>query len=212
MAPDPIFQLAYEINPIILIGGIASGMVGNSMPISNLTQINGQEPTTLDQYFCRFKPIPGGTLQNWQIANYPFANSIIAANASIAQPLSISLEMRCPSNESIPLSSRQAVFNNLASQLTLHITQGGTFTVLTPSYTYQNCLMVNMRDITANFDMQTGTAWALDFIQPLITQQSAQQSVNGLYSKLANQTVVNATDTNSGAGAITNLAGAVGTQ
>jgi hypothetical protein len=185
------YQRQYQINPILFENGIASGTAnGNNgqtayQPISEFTQLNGT-PDDLDEYFCHFKPLSGSTLQNWQVANYPFANSTIAANATIAQPLNISLVMVCPARNANTLAGRQSILTTLKQLLDVHILQGGTFTVLTPAYVYQNCLLTALRDITSQDDKQVQSVYQWDFVQPLLTQEAAEITYNGLMNKLNN--------------------------
>ena len=55
-----------------------------------------------------------------------------------------------------------------------HKLNGGTFTVLTPSFLYQHCILTNMHDITTGESKQYQTDWQLDFEQPLVTMTQAQ--------------------------------------
>jgi hypothetical protein len=85
------YDLAYQVSPIILFGGLYPA----GMPIIGLLsgvgqaitgtgslegEIGGLASTALnvlqgqDPYFARFLVMPGGTLLNQAIAKYPFAN------------------------------------------------------------------------------------------------------------------------------------------
>jgi hypothetical protein len=206
-----VYQLQYQIAPILFVNGIANGIgtganSNQSLPITHFTENlpvplgitqNGVN-LSLEDFFCQFKPATGSTLQNWQIANYPFANSTIAANATIAQPLTVSLIMVCPARGLNTLPLRQGILTRLKQALDVHILQGGTFTVLTPAYVYTNCLLVALRDITSQDDKQVQSVYQWDFVQPLLTQQSAAQAYNGLMNALQNNNVLSGTATNSG--------------
>ena len=63
---------------------------------------------------------------------------------------------------------------------------GGTVTVLTPAYTYTNCLLTNIRDVSTSSDKQVQFLYQWDFTQPLITQQGAQQVLGNLMNKFQN--------------------------
>ena len=207
------FQLAYEISPIFFVDGIAQGMTDGTMPVANLLEagyfnnVNSAgtylSSNQLNNFFAHFKPVPGSMLTNWQVANYPFANSVIAANASIAQPLQVSLLMMCPASNGISFSARQSILSNLQTQVQNHVAQGGTFDILTPAYVYQTCLLTSLRDITSIEDRKVQSIYQWDFIQPLLTQQQASIATNLLYTRLEKGFVIAGTDTNSGLTSVT---------
>lgn len=188
-----IFKLGFQCSPIILTGGIAQGIPGNMLPIVTITEaasfllgiLNGSVDVDLDQYFAQFRPIPGNTLIANQLGQYPFANQTVAANAIITQPLAVSLNMYCPVRTPGGYFSKLLTMTALKQILDKHIQQGGTFTVATPSYMYTNCLLLNLRDVSAGQSKQAQTAWQWDFTQPLITQDDAQGVYNSLMAKLA---------------------------
>lgn len=202
------FALKYEISPIILNEGLATQLAnagaGASMSILALTEgsstasfANSQNNYDLSQYFAHFKVLPGGTLQEWQIAEYPFASLQMAANAQIQMPLHVSLMMLCPAQSwntkqkyNLGFTNKTAKFASIKTQLDAHMALGGTFTVVTPAYTYINALLVKLTDVTSSSDKQVQAAWQWDFVQPLVTQQAALQSFNAQYGKLAGQTPV----------------------
>lgn len=183
------FQNTYQINPIVLVNGIAGN--GNSMNITMLTEGADKIFDDPDQYFASFKPISGGTLQEWQIAEYPFATVQMAANAMIQMPLKISLVMACPAKNSGPFQSntyqgKLSVITNLKNQINQHVLLGGTFTVLTPAYIYENCLLTSLRDISNVADKQVQFMYQWDFVQPLITEQAVQAVYNGILTNIGN--------------------------
>ncbi len=181
-----LFQAAYEISPIILQNGIAT-FAGGYLPITALT-IFGDLATLLgtDQFFAHYKPLPGSTLQDWQVADYPFSNLTVAANAVIQQPLKISMLMVCPAQNNGGYLLKQPIITALKLTLDNHILAGGTFTVITPAYTYTNCLLTSIRDITSPSDKQVQTTFQWDFVQPLITESGASKILNTVFSRYAN--------------------------
>jgi hypothetical protein len=188
-----IFRLGYEISPIILTGGIASAIPGGMLPIVAITQatdftlglLTGSVDINLDDFFAHFKVLPGGTLANNQIGMYPFANQTVAANAIVAQPLNVSLEMLCPANTTGGYLSKLLTITALKQVIDQHNFAGGTYTVATPSYLYTNCVMLGFRDTSDMSTKQVQERWQLDFLQPLISQSDANQVFSSLMSKIA---------------------------
>ena len=188
------FQLAFQASPIILVGGIASGFgIDGMLPIIALTDavsvVNGlffgNFPTSLDQLFAQFIPLPGSTLISQQIGMYPFANQQVAANAIIVQPKAISLLMRAPVSQAGGYVAKLATFTALQAALSQHNTSGGTYTICTPAFIYDNCVMIGMQDVTAGDGKQPQVDWQLDFVQPLITTQAATQAYNSQMQQMA---------------------------
>lgn len=194
---SPVFRgaydLSFQVSPIILVGGIASGTLGGMLPIIALT---GQSAAlaqgvlsgglNAEAFYARFVPIPGSTVISNAVGTYPFANQQVAANAIIQQPLNVSLEMIAPVKEKGGYLTKLAIFTALQSSLVAHNNAGGTYNIATPSYIYTNCLMTGMTDITAGDTRQQQIRWQLDFTQPLITQQQATSAYNSLMGKAAN--------------------------
>lgn len=179
------YQLANEISPIILMQGIALSMPDGALKISDLIENGLDEGFTYDDYFAHFKPLSGGTLTDWGIAEYPFASLVMAANAVIQNALHISMLMYCPAqtdlNRNFP--ARSPILTNLQNQIQTHINQGGYFTVITPAYTYANCLLRSIRDVSPPSDKQVQFLWQWDFYQPLITTQGEQQALGNFANK-----------------------------
>lgn len=187
-----LFQLGYQISPVILTGGIAQAIPGGMLPLVAITQaanftlglLQGSINIDLDSFFAHFEPMPGATLVNNQFGEYPFANQAIAANSVIAQPLSISLLMKCPANTQGGYISKLMTMTALQTVLAAHNSSGGTYTVATPSFIYSNCLLPSLRDVSNGAGKQVQTMWQWDFVQPLITQAGAAQALSGLMSKI----------------------------
>jgi hypothetical protein len=189
-----LFEIGYTYSPIILTGngGIVSSIPGGMLPIIFLTEpgnfaagllSGGLSPST-NNFFASFTPLPGSTLIDQQIGTYPFANQQVAANAVITQPLQISMLMNCPAKGHLGYGVKLATMIALQNALFQHNTTGGTYTVITPAYIYTNCVMTGMRDVSSGDTKQVQVKYQLDFIQPLITLDQAQQAQNSLMSRL----------------------------
>jgi len=192
-----VYQLGYEISPIILSGGIATDIPGSLLPIIAITEaanfgfslLNGNNPLNLNDFFGHFRPLPGGSLVENEIATYPFANQQYAANAIIAKPLKISMLMNCPANTNGGYVSKMITFTALKYALDLHNQAGGTYIVATPSYVYLNCILANLIDVSRPDSQQPQNAWQFDFIQPLVSQ-GPQNTLGALMSAFNNGTPV----------------------
>lgn len=192
------FKLAFEISPIILVGGVAKWVPGEMLPIVAISQaasfaqglLSGGDVADLNNFFAHFKPLSGGTLISQQIGTYPFANQGVAANATIAQPLSVSMLMICPARDELGYAVKLATMIALQTVLAQHATLGGTYTVITPSYFYTNGILTSMRDVTGGETKQPQAEWQMDFAFPLLTLEQAQGAQNSLMSKLTAQTQV----------------------
>ena len=199
------FKLAYQLSPIILTDGIATSL-GGLLPIIVLTEaanfvkdlLQGNLDINLDEYFANFMPLPGGSLIDQDIAMYPFANQAVAANATISQPLQFSLSMTCPVRGSFGYLAKAATMTALQFALTKHNALGGTYTVLTPSYMYRNCILKGLKDISSGETKQPQVTWQFDFIQPLITQSQAQGAMSNLMNKLSTGSMIDGQPTTSG--------------
>ena len=191
------YDLSFQVSPIILQGGIASSMPGQMLPIIGLTgQLVGlaqgllSNGFSMDDFFARYLPIPGGTVISNAIGTYPFANQQVAANAIIKQPLNISLLMIAPVKDTGGYLTKLALFTALVSSLENHNSAGGTYTIATPAFLYTNCVMTGMADVTSGDTKQKQIQWQLDFVKPLITSQDASIAYNGAMAKFAAGTQV----------------------
>lgn len=188
------FKLAYELSPIFLTGNssVTGSLPQQMLPFVFLTEginlplslASGGENIELDDFFAHFIPMPGATLQDNQIATYPFANQAIAANAIITQPLQISMRMICPVRSRLGYAAKIATMMLIKAALDAHNQQGGTYSVLTPSYFYTDCLMLKMTDISSGPSAQAQHTWQFDFVQPLIALDAAKQAANSLMTQL----------------------------
>ena len=174
-----LFSTAYEVAPIWLQGGIAQALGGYAPINAILPGLNN------NQFIANYKPLAGSTLAKWQIAEYPFANFATAANAVIQQPLDISMMMICPAQNEGGYIIKQAIFTALQALIQNHISAGGTFVVITPAYTYLNCLLTTIRDISNPSDKQVQFIYQWDFTQPLITASASQNLLGTLMNKIS---------------------------
>lgn len=187
------FQLSYERSPIILNGGIAGNLDGGLTPIITLLApqnfTGGVTAPTTDDIFAdpiaHFTPVPGGTLIENQVGQYPFANQQVAANAIIVQPLRISLLMTSPAPTGGGYAAKKAVFTSLQQSIAQHCILGGTFTVATPAYLYENCLLLAIRDVSSAETGQVQVRWQWDFYQPLLTEAAAAAAQNTQMAKIS---------------------------
>lgn len=221
MSGAQAFELAFAISPIVFTGGIAQNIPGGALPMGLVVGASAggllggvlglgagatalvagagaliQAATELDlqslaQILPRFQPLAGGTLADFQIGKYPFANQAVAANATIAQPLTLSMHMFWPArgdNGGFP--AKLLGMLALQAAIAAHGSSGGTYVVLTPAFIYTNLILTAMRDITSGQTKQVQTDWQLDFEQPLLTLNAAQNVQNSLMSKLTSGTAI----------------------
>lgn len=195
--------------PIIaLTGGLASLIPTSFNPLTSLSN-------SLNNTFADYVVVPGGTLINNTIGMYPMLNQQVAANAIIAQPLTISIRMIVPvktpvtlagtlnlpliGTPTVPLTggyaTKLAQMTAIVTTLTQHNNLGGLYSILTPAYPYTNLIMTSMRDVSSKGPTQPQIEYQFDFVKPLVTVQQAQNSLNGLMSKLTNGTAISGTPT-----------------
>jgi len=187
------FQLAYQVSPIILVGGVAQSIPFGMLPIIAVTEaanfvlgiLNGQVSPSLDDFFAQFQVLPGGTLINNQFGKYPFANQTVASNAVIAEPLALSMLMICPVRQDGGWTAKLATMSALKATLDAHNQSGGTYTVATPSYIYTGLLMSGFRDVSNSASKQMQWLWQIDFEKPLVSQADAGAALNSLMNKLS---------------------------
>lgn len=189
------YQLAYEISPIILTNGVAQLIPGQMLPIVAITEaasfagnlLEGNGAPNLNEFTSHFRPLPGTTLIENEIGDYPFANQTVAANAIIAKPLRISMLMNSPANQGGGYVSKLITFSALKATLDQHNQSGGTYTILTPSYIYTNCILTNMVDVSRPDSQQPQNAWQFEFVKPLLTANEATSVLNTLMDKMQAQ-------------------------
>lgn len=195
------FTLAYQISPILLTGGLAQDIPGQTLPIVAITEgvslitglLVGSLPTSLSDFFAQFTVIPSGKLIRQQIGHYPFANQATAANAVITEPLTVSVRMDCPANGPGTYAAKIATLTALQAALSAHNAAGGLYTVLSPGFIYPNLIMTDLTDISGAGSAQVQYQWQFDFEQPLVTLQAAQQVYSSLLNKITGGTQISGT-------------------
>jgi hypothetical protein len=200
-------QLTYQISPIILTGGIASNIAGGMLPLLSITNgnafsndlLNGATDFELDDAFGIFSPAVGGSLVQQTIAQYPFANLSVAANAIIRDPIIVSMIMMTPMKSNMAWEQKLAIMTALKQTLDNHNNAGGTYTVMTPAYTYTNLLMEDLVDISMANSPLPQNAWRWDFKAPLVTLAQAAAAMSNLMNQITNGTQTGTT-TGGGAG------------
>jgi hypothetical protein len=187
-------QLSFQICPIILSGGAATQTSSGMIPIATLFSSGDGSNSLglpfnindLDDAFGAFNVLPGGTLVSQQIAKYPFANQFVAANATIREPLTISLIMDAPMRGNTPWAHKSATFSALKATLDNHNNLGGTYIVYTPAYMYTDLIMTSMTDNSRSNNSLPQNAWRFDFEKPLVALADLQGAQNQLMSKISN--------------------------
>lgn len=190
-----LYKLGFEISPVILCDGVAQSIPGGMLPIVALTQsasyVSGLmggaiELTDLDKYFCHWRAAPGGTMVDYDIGRYPFANQAVAANALLSQPLRIPMLMDAPVNENTGAMTKLVTLSSLQAVLQAHASLGGTFIVATPGIIYSNCILRTVCDVTGSNDALPQRQWLWDFEQPLLSETGAEQAINSYLGKIDN--------------------------
>lgn len=204
------FRLAFEISPIILVGGSASLVPNAMLPIMAITESQNWQQglqgagcsLALDNFFAHYVPMAGASLIEQDIATYPFANQAVAANSIMTKQTSVSFQMIVPARGvgAYPLKLEKM----MAIQRTLeaHNQSGGLYTLLTPSFIFLNCLMTAMRDAGSGGSKQVQIIWQLDFIKPLVTiadAQNAEGALNSLMQQFNSGSQINGQPSLSGA-------------
>jgi hypothetical protein len=178
------YNLAYQISPIFLAGGIVASSAGGLVPLTTFT---GGSPATAEEAFATFVPMPGSTLISQTVAMYPFANQNVAANATIQQPLTLSMLMIAPVNQAGGYGTKLSTFTALQKTFANHNAAGGTYTVATPAFIYNGLLLVSWTDVTEDLEGgQQMIKWQLDFIQPLLTLAAAAGAMSSMMSQISN--------------------------
>ena len=175
------WKLAFELSPILLVDGFAKFMPFGTLPIILATEVvnfplgvltTGQLPD-IDDAFAHFEPLPDLTLIEQEIAHYPFANQTIAANATIQRPLQCSFRMIAPARGRLSMWAKLSKIMLLQNILERHNLDGGSYTLITPAFIYEGCLMKSMRDTSSGVTKQVQNIWVMEFEKPLLTVNDA---------------------------------------
>lgn len=188
------FNLAFQVTPIILKGGIASKINGQLLPFIALTGelaafgqatlLDGKKDFS-DSFFAKFVPMPGGSVIANAVGEYPFLSQQIAGNAQVLQPTNISLKMIAPTNVKGGMLTKLGICNSIFTAVQNHITSGGLFHVATPAFVYLNCVLLRITDITPEEEQQKQIIWQWDFEKVLVDQMDGINAYNGLLSKIS---------------------------
>ena len=154
----------------------------------------------LDNAFGAFQVMPGGTLIKVEVAQYPFANQKVAANATIFQPLEVSLLWDVPMRSPDAWNKKLSTITALQSFINYHNNNGGTFMIVTPSFIYENMLLVSMADSSRSQSPIPQNAWRFDFQKPLIMLDDLTEAQNALMNKLTNGSLTDGSWTGTAAG------------
>jgi hypothetical protein len=187
-----IYQFLYQITPIFLNNGIATNMAGSILPVFTLLNPNaynilfsgGNNAFNIDDYFAIFQPAAGGSLIQQQIAEYPFANLNVAANATVTNPIEVSMIMATPMKTANAWAVKNSIMTSLKSSLDNHNNLGGTYTVFTPAYTYYDMVMLGLVDMSTPQIFLPQNTWKWDFRKPLVTQAGLTSAENNLFAKI----------------------------
>jgi hypothetical protein len=188
-------QLLYQLTPIWLQNGIASGPIGGYMPILSIlnyevwSALNTQNASAaadwnFENAFAIFQPAPGGSLVKQSIAEYPFANLNVAANATLRNPINVSMIMSTPMKENSAWAMKQSRMSNLKAVLDAHNNLGGTYIVFTPAYIYNNMCMENLTDVSTAVSPLPQNTWRWDFTAPLVAISDVLGVESNLIQKL----------------------------
>lgn len=188
-----VYDLAFQISPIILVNGIAAGSPGGMLPIIALTGqlaafVQGVASGGLntDAFFAKYLPVPGSTFISQSIGNYPLANQQTAGNALIRNPLTLSLLMLCPVQSTLGYLTKLPILSAFKQSLDQHNLLGGLYNIATPAYIFQNGVMLDMVAVDSGQTNQQYTRFQLDFWFPLVTQAQAQQAQGNLMQTATN--------------------------
>jgi hypothetical protein len=157
-----------------------------NLPLGILGAMSGDAQPSLDNFFAHYIPLPGTALIDQELAQYPFANQTVAANSIITKPLNVSFHMIVPARGPGAYVAKLPIMMALQKVFEEHSKAGGTYTLLTPSFIYMNCILTSMRDVSSASTLQVQNMWQLDFAKPLITVQDALNA-QGAMNNLMNQ-------------------------
>jgi hypothetical protein len=185
------YTLAFQVSPIIFVGGIAKGVPGNMLPfVATIGELAGLAQGLLSgglgmsAFPIQFVPVPGQQAISQTAATYPFANQHVAANAVVQQPKSVSLRMIAPVRDTGGYLTKLALFSSIQTTFERHNDMGGWYTVATPSLICDDLLMLDMTDITGGDTKQQQVEWQINFTQPLITAEKARYAYSNLMAKM----------------------------
>lgn len=181
-----LYNLAYQVSPIILTGGVAQSIPGGMLPVLQLLGFAASSLTSGSggDFPYYFLPVLSGTkVINQSVATYPFANNQVAANATVEEPRPLSLLMVAPVKDAGGYITKLPMFTALRSSFAQHNASGGTYTVMMPAYIFTGCIMTGVTDVTQNSKQQQ-IEWRIDFLQPLVSLAAAKNAFSSLMQKI----------------------------
>lgn len=188
-ASQATWQALYQVNPLFLSGGSFANVPGGLFPFTGLAgALLGVVQGALGSgspYLGEWMVMPGGKMLSQAAATYPYASQQVAANATVQEPLTLSMLLRAPVKDGFGYSTKPAIWSSIQAALTQHNNAGGTYTIFTSALFYQNGLLLDVFDATDGSTKQLQTDWQFDFFFPLITQAQAAYSFSNAMSKLA---------------------------
>jgi hypothetical protein len=122
----------------------------------------------LDNAFGAFNVLSGGTLSVNTVPKYPLGDMTMAANAIVREPINISLIWDTPMRDDNAWAVKIAVFQMLKGVLDLHNNSGGVYSIMTPAYTYDNCILTALTDNSRSNSPVPQNAWKFDFERPMV--------------------------------------------
>lgn len=183
------WETLYQISPIYLVGGSFTNAPLGMFAFSDLAgALLGAVQGGISNgapYAGLWMVLPGGKLVNQSAAVYPYASQQVAANATVQEPLTLSMLFRAPVKDGFGYLTKAAILTSIKTALTAHNNAGGTYTVFTPGLLYENGLLLDVFDATSSHTHQEQVDWQFDFFFPLITAQAATSAFNAAMTKLA---------------------------
>jgi hypothetical protein len=169
-------------------------------PTPNTTELTGIGSTAnLDDAFGAFNVIPGGALCAQTVPKYPLADMTMAANAIVRDPLTLSLiwdaPMRAPQGYIGPNAwdIKLSVMSALKAMLDRHNNLGGTYSVMTPAFYYENLILISLTDNARGGNPLPQNAWRFDFERPMVVNLTDLSSVGYGAQSIAMRKLTNGT-------------------
>lgn len=184
-------------NPSVTQIGLNGVIPATATMISPLVPSNflsGAVTLDLDETFGSFTVSPGGSLLMQTVPKYPLADMTMAANAIVRDPITLSLLWDTPMRVPRTLAAvavtdawaiKFATMMALKGMLDQHNNLGGTYSVMTPAYTYTDLILTALTDVSRPGNPVPQNAWRFDFERPMVlTEQDVQNDQNLLLKRI----------------------------
>jgi hypothetical protein len=205
------WKALYQVSPITLVGGLASSVPGNMLPVlalsqpnlmplasqlqasllaqvqsqSNVANLGGTTSGNLDDAFGAFNVLPGGTLCVNTVPKYPLADNTMASNAIVRDPINVSVIWDTPMRGANAWTNKLSVMEALKQTLDRHNNLGGLYIVMTPAHYYDNLILTSLTDNSRGGNSLPQNAWRFDFERPMVMNTvEGAASQNLLMSKI----------------------------